>query len=120
VDLDMENLTSRLWIALSLIGAGFWVVISVRDILRYDGSPTAIVILSGITAFGAIIIVALGALMCWYTDFVRRRSYGGANPAKPRRMPLSGAPRHHGHRWRLPTEEKAAQLKTLRPRNRPY
>ncbi len=67
----MENLPSGLWIWLSLGAASVWVAISVADILRYDGSPTAITILGGITVLGAVLILAMGAVMRWYTDFVR-------------------------------------------------
>jgi hypothetical protein len=69
----MRNFPSRLWIWLSLIAAAAWVAVNVRDILHYDGTLTATVILTGFTALGAVIIIALGAVLRWYTDFVRNR-----------------------------------------------
>jgi hypothetical protein len=78
----MENLPSKLWIWLSLIAASVWVTVSVADILSYDGSPTAIAILGGITVFGAVLIVGMGAVMHWYTEFVRGRRDGATAPRR--------------------------------------
>lgn len=116
----MENLPSKLWIWLSLMAASVWVAISVADILTYDGSPTAITILGGITVFGAVLIIAMGAVMRWYTDLVRGRRDDAAAPARPAKAPHAGGPRLHGNRWRNPSEQKAAALMAPAPRHRSY
>lgn len=115
----MENLPSRLWILLSLVAASFWVTISVVDILKYDGSPTAIAILGGITVLGAVLIIGMGAVMHWYTEFVRDRRDDAPVPARPK-APRAGGPRLHGNRWRVPTEQKAAAVMAPAPRHRSY
>jgi hypothetical protein len=64
---------SGIWVRLAVVAAMIWLLVSLVQILDHQASPKGKLDLVGFSVLGAVVIMLLGLLAQWLTEYMANR-----------------------------------------------